>query len=214
MAQLAVVIEDGSRTESSRRSGEWCIWKWDLKANPKTKPSVQAIPFLMEVFYREHQNPPSGTAHYSRGALVRIGRHAVPDLVEALKDQNANVRNAAAQTLGSMGTNARGATLALGDLLRDQSDVVRVSAARALGRIGWDARSAVRELRRVLGDENRKVRESAAESLRRIERKRKQGGTETPTASGPMTPSRKRPKVERAAVTVEPQSLRGRRKEV
>ncbi len=150
---------------------QWCIWKWDLKANPKTKPSVQAIPFLMEVFYREHQNPQSGKAHYSREALVRIGRHAVPDLVEALKDHNANVRNAAAQTLGSMGPNARGATLALGDLLRDQSDVVRVSAAKALGRIGWEARSAVRELKRVLHDENRKVRESAAETLRRIERK-------------------------------------------
>ena len=129
VAQLAVVIEDGSRTESSRRSGElfqnaspestqnsvsdsrgqpgglfmrkdillwsafvigalcllfafvntfkdtigeqWCIWKWDLKANPKTKPSVQAIPFLMEVFYREHQtirSRRSGSLPWSQAA--------------------------------------------------------------------------------------------------------------------------------------------------
>ena len=65
-------------------------------------------------------------------------------LVQALKDQNGDVRKNAASTLGSIGEGAVNAVPALVQALKDQD--VRRNAATALGSIGTpEALKAVKE---------------------------------------------------------------------
>ncbi len=61
---------------------------------------------------------------------------AVAPLVEALKDENVEVRLAAIQALGRIGRNAKAAVPALTAMLRDQDSTIRSGAARALAKIG------------------------------------------------------------------------------
>src|SRR5262249_5982146 len=68
--------------------------------------------------------------------LVGAGTQAVPEVVKALKDQNAKLREAAADTLAQIGPDAEGAVDALIPLLKDKVTGVRGAAAEALGSIG------------------------------------------------------------------------------
>jgi HEAT repeat protein len=67
-------------------------------------------------------------------------------LVQALKDQNGDVRKNAASTLGSIGEGAVNAVPTLVQALKDQDQDVRRNAATALGSIGSpEALKAVKE---------------------------------------------------------------------
>jgi HEAT repeat protein len=97
-------------------------------------------------------------------ALGRIGdAEAVPGLLAALGDANADVREAAAAALGEIGAPAVPGLLAA---LRDADADVREAAAKALGEIG-DA-AAVPGLLAALGDAEANVREAAAKALGQI----------------------------------------------
>lgn len=85
-------------------------------------------------------------------ALGRIGRPAVPKLVEALASENPSLRQKAADTLARIGPAAADAVPALIKALRDADPLVRKSAARALGQIGPDAEDAVPALIELLSD--------------------------------------------------------------
>lgn len=85
-------------------------------------------------------------------ALGRIGRPAVPKLVEALESSNPALRQKAADTLARIGPAASDAVPALIKALRDTDPLVRKSAARALGQIGPDAEDAVPALIELLSD--------------------------------------------------------------
>lgn len=94
-------------------------------------------------------------------ALIRIGLPAVEGLSEALRDENAAVRRAAAKALGKIRhvNGVKGLRVSLLDVDAD----VRRFAAQALGRIGDE--SAVDVLGEALRDEDVRVRKAAAGAL-------------------------------------------------
>ena len=122
---------------------------------------------------------------------------AVGSLVEALKDEEREVREYAARALGAIGAPAREAIPALLEALSDESREVsgvsgvlpklgtaavsplidalssdnarvRELSAQALGLIGWKAEAATPALLELMGDEDRGVRRSAARALKEI----------------------------------------------
>ncbi|MHC4201263.1 MAG: HEAT repeat domain-containing protein [Planctomycetota bacterium] len=97
-------------------------------------------------------------------ALKRMGRPAVPALVEALRDKNSSLRGEAAQVLGWIGADAKEAVPALARALKDV-DYVSVLAAGALCKIGPAAKDAVPSLIKALEDEYEELRTSAACAL-------------------------------------------------
>ena len=96
-------------------------------------------------------------------ALARIGKPAVPALVEALHDLNPELRDQAALALARIGPQAVDAVPDLIAALRDDDETVRKDAVRALGQIGPQAAIAVPELIEVL-------REAEATKARSAER--------------------------------------------
>src|SRR5262245_6283433 len=76
-------------------------------------------------------------------ALSRLGQAAVPELIEALKDDDWQVRNQAAEVLGVIGPDAKAAVPALIDVLQEEDKYFRSHGAVALGKIGREARAAV-----------------------------------------------------------------------
>jgi HEAT repeat protein len=77
------------------------------------------------------------------------GARAVPVLVQALGDPDAQVRLKAADALGAVG---RDAVPALGSALNEGPTPVRIAAARALARLGPEAAEALPALRSALSD--------------------------------------------------------------
>lgn len=83
-------------------------------------------------------------------ALGRIGRPAVPALIQTLGHRDPAVRRQAALVLARIGPDAYPAVRELTGLLGDPEEDVRKAAARALGQIGPDAAEAVPALMRQL----------------------------------------------------------------
>lgn len=100
------------------------------------------------------------------GELVKIGKPAVPELLEALTGEATTARSHAADALGDI-KDPR-AVEPLIWALGVSSAETRERAAYALGRIG-DERAA-RPLSRLLNDPDREVREAAARALRKTDR--------------------------------------------
>jgi len=90
-------------------------------------------------------------------ALGRIGKPAVPRLVEALQSSNPALRHQAADTLARIGPSAAEAVPALIVAIDDEDPLVRKAAARALGQIGPDAATAVPMLIEMLLEEDRRT---------------------------------------------------------
>jgi 3-methyladenine DNA glycosylase AlkC len=89
-------------------------------------------------------------------------------LIQALEDEELEVRRSAALALGEMGPAAVDAVPALIRALEDENVFVRRDAADALGDIGPGAVEAVPALIQALGDENDYVRMAARYALRNI----------------------------------------------
>ena len=92
----------------------------------------------------------------------------MPALIEALKDDDNEVRRNAASALGRIGPAAEAAVPALIEALKDDDNEVRRNAAFALGRIGPAAEAAVPALIEALKDEDSDVQRRAAFALGRI----------------------------------------------
>ncbi|MEM4359453.1 MAG: HEAT repeat domain-containing protein, partial [Candidatus Bilamarchaeaceae archaeon] len=99
-------------------------------------------------------------------ALVKIGKPAVPVLIDALKDENEDVRYEAAEALERIGVNEEQLKEITRMLKEGKTWEEREGAAEALGKIG-DAR-AVPVLIDALKDKDRYVRYEAAEALGKI----------------------------------------------
>ncbi len=89
-----------------------------------------------------------------------------------LKDEDEDVRAAAAYALGRIGPQAKKAIAALTEALKEKRGYGegRSSAAEALGRIGPEAKSAIPALTELLRDEDKFVRRAAAKGLAGIRR--------------------------------------------
>jgi HEAT repeat protein len=114
---------------------------------PRPQPLIQAPTFTPLPYFREW-----GVRQTATDSLARIGLPALPELIVALKDPHADVRDRAAQALARIGPPASQAVPALVDALRDPDWRVRRSAARALGQIGPAAEAAVPALIDVIRD--------------------------------------------------------------
>lgn len=104
----------------------------------------------------------------ARAALLlgSIGKPAVPVLIEALKDDDRDVRTSAAGALISIGPDAKSAVSTLVRALKDEDHFVRWNAAAALGEIG--DKSAAYALAELLEDEEAEVRKTALSALRKM----------------------------------------------
>lgn len=97
-------------------------------------------------------------------------KNAVPLLVRSLDDSVADVRVAAAQTLGGLGTSARDAVSQLTTLVNDPVTACRLAAVNALGAIGPEAAVATESLTKAVANDHRKVRAAACRTLGAIGR--------------------------------------------
>jgi len=104
----------------------------------------------------------------AQAALVlgSIGRDAVPYLIEALKDDEKEIRAVAAGALISIGPEAKSAVGTLVRALDDDYYFVRWNAATALGEIGDKA--AAEALAGLLEDEVEEVRKAAFAALKKM----------------------------------------------
>lgn len=91
-------------------------------------------------------------------ALAGIGPAALPVLQHLLNDEDPEVRWRAADAVGKLGADARGAAPALRQLLRDDNSNVRMHAVEALWETTRDARQVVPTLVEGLQSEDRQIR--------------------------------------------------------
>ena len=90
----------------------------------------------------------------------------VPQLIEALNDENWRARRSAAKALGKMGSEAKQAIAHLIEALKDEQTSVRWAAAKALETMGPGAKEAVPALQVLLGDALSK--QAATDALKKI----------------------------------------------
>ena len=76
-----------------------------------------------------------GVPGVGKSTVVAEAKEAIPVLVEALRDKEAEVRDSAAEALGALGADAREAVTALLDLIKDKDEDVRQTAVEALKKI-------------------------------------------------------------------------------
>jgi HEAT repeat protein len=163
---------------------------WKIERHPK------AVPALVEILRRGKSPGPYQVAV----ALGRLGadpESVAPALVEALHHPDADVRRAAARSIGQIGRPAFAALKAQKALddpseevrclvveslawmgpeavkpliaaLSDKGSSVRRAAARALGELGPDAIAAENALVETVNDPKAEVRDAAAKALRQI----------------------------------------------
>jgi HEAT repeat protein len=115
-------------------------------------PSEERVSALADLL--RLKEPCDGAAGYAASELGKLGRQAksaAPQLLDALKHTDAQVRVDAADALGRVGADPKKAVPALIGLLKDDPErEVRRSAAGALGEWGPAAVSAVPALRKAL----------------------------------------------------------------
>ena len=98
----------------------------------------------------------------NRRLLLKLGKLAVPTLIDSLNHRSEKVRISATETLGNLGSEALTAAPFLITALSDKDKNVRVNAAAALGKIGPEAIPALIE---ALRNRSETVRCYAAEIL-------------------------------------------------
>jgi HEAT repeat protein len=99
--------------------------------------------------------------------IIPEAQHAVPGLLEALRNPDAEVRRQATIALGYLGQIGTGRQIAraLGARVKDESPEVRSGAANALGTLGPNAQEAIPGLIEALQDSDPETRSSAALAL-------------------------------------------------
>jgi len=102
-------------------------------------------------------------------ALGRIGREAIPPLMEALRDRDLLIRSRAIRALGYMDDAAKQFLPTLVALLRNGSPVLRIAAADSLGSIGPKAAAALPALKDASNDRDIGIRVHAQRAKSQIE---------------------------------------------
>ena len=113
--------------------------------------------------------PPRPAAGPAYAALEKIGRAAIPTLMDLLKDKDAKVRMRAVGCLGEFGPRAWPAVAALTELLKDKNGEVRNAATNVLvTKLRREAKPAVPIIVESLTDEDWKVRYWTGRNLSQI----------------------------------------------
>jgi HEAT repeat protein len=99
------------------------------------------------------------------GLMGEQAQGAVPALIEAMRDEDAQVRRMVTAALSEIGPASRTAVPALVTALRDRHEAVRCRAALSLAELGSSARNAVATLVVALQDPSIMVRRWAAFAL-------------------------------------------------
>jgi HEAT repeat protein len=124
------------------------VWKETIWALGEIGDATTA-PYLIELLHNEKLKW-SLQGDIAK-ALGKLGEDAIPDLIEAMSDGDASVREGAAKALGIIG--ATTAVPFLIDALRDENWLVRGKAAEALGKIG-DSRAVPALIEAVHNDDD------------------------------------------------------------
>jgi HEAT repeat protein len=133
--------------------------------------AVVAVPALVAVLKGDKEPAVRSQAAEALGGIGSSARRAVPDLLNALKDDDALVRETAAEALADIKVDGPKVVPALVALLADADMNVRCAAAHSLGDFGLAAQSAVAELKKVQQqDKHPFVREAAGDALKAIDR--------------------------------------------
>ena len=125
------------------------------------KHMAETSPDCMKELVLQLKQPNAKTRSILGLVIARIGKPALPYLLEAMKDKDPQLRHGAAWTLGSM-KNERSVE-PLVTALADKSEHVRAAAAWALGSIGTT--NAVPPLIKLTADENPRPRIGAVTAL-------------------------------------------------
>jgi hypothetical protein len=124
----------------------------------QAEPKQQAVPSP------DSEDPEFDTLDELR-ANARRSVETIAGLTAALANQEDEVRQRAAMSLGGKGPQAKAAVAALEKMLRETSPACRLEAAIAMGRIGPDAKITVPTLEALMQDEDAAVRAAASEAL-------------------------------------------------
>jgi len=118
----------------------------------------------MEPLLQAMRDNDSDVRRAAAQALGALGETALESLLWALRDNDSDVRQAAAQALGALGDPQ--ALEPLLRALRDDDSDVRQAAAQALGALGDP--QALKPLLRALRDDDSDVRQAAAQALEQL----------------------------------------------
>jgi HEAT repeat protein len=151
------------------------VWYSAVLALGKIGPAARsAVPALVDAL----KGGNTSLRILALNALVRIdpGHQAVgerleeivPVLIEALKHEEAAIRNWACVCLGKLGKGAKAAIPALAKIVQDKETTIRVLAIVALGEIGGGAAEAIAPLIAALAETNGRVHTAAMAALRRL----------------------------------------------
>ncbi|MBZ0300169.1 MAG: HEAT repeat domain-containing protein [Anaerolineae bacterium] len=121
----------------------------------------ESVAYLIEIINKERDG---NIRWLATGALSKMGKAAVPGLIEALHDEDWKVRRSVCEALWGM--NEPSAVPGLVEALLDRNDVVRQAAGGALEALGI---VAVPGLSEALRDRNRRMAQAAAELLMRMD---------------------------------------------
>lgn len=121
---------------------------------------------------------------------ARSAEHAVALLTPLLRDENADIRRTAAESLGKIGDQA--AVIFILPLVSDPAPAVRAAAVQALGRIALPAtQEVVDALTQALQDPSDSVKEAASMAIGDIEPASNQLGLAASLVSAPDTQVRR-----------------------
>ncbi len=133
------------------------------------RKDAAAVAPLVGALKKDKEPGVRNAAAEALGALKKVAKAAVPDLLRALKDADALVRETAAESLADIGEEPKTVVPALVKLLDDADVNVRCAAAISLGDFKVHALSAVPALEKVRkNDKHLFAREAADEALQAI----------------------------------------------
>jgi HEAT repeat protein len=152
--------------EPVRKSASGALEKIDPEW-PASPEAAQAVPMLVKALGSRFTE----VWQLASFLLGRIGKPAVPELIDALADRWQDTRQVVvARSLGRIGPAAADAVPALAHELSSEHAHVRQAAAEALGQIGPAAEPAVPALIQLLTDRLPASRQAAAVALSRAGR--------------------------------------------
>eukprot|EP00427_Karlodinium_veneficum_P042505 CAMPEP_0169258780 /NCGR_PEP_ID=MMETSP1016-20121227/41617_1 /TAXON_ID=342587 /ORGANISM="Karlodinium micrum, Strain CCMP2283" /LENGTH=448 /DNA_ID=CAMNT_0009340783 /DNA_START=18 /DNA_END=1364 /DNA_ORIENTATION=+ len=93
---------------------------------------------------------------------------SIPDLKEALRDSDEQIRRQAALALGSIRAEGSDSLAVLLQCLRDEATCVRVAVVKAIGQLGVEAVCAAPDIAELLSDSSDCLREAVVQTLGRL----------------------------------------------